>query len=322
MLEIFGLLRKGLLRVFLFGMGDRASLATGFYNSLNTSQKKELWKSHPIRGHIEVRVPGLPAILMKSKNDDTVIQELFWTGFQGWEFFSLRVWASLAKGLQADSVVLDIGCYTGIYSLILKGSSPSTRVISCDFQRKCAVRAKENLLINDFDAEVEEIAVIGDDRTVISGFHNPNQESLSSVAGLTPNNYNPNSISVRAVTVDNLCIEKKIPLTNVRLIKIDVEGAELGVLEGMSGVLEGGPDILLEINSGKRLAEVLGRLPADYKLFMVEDTGGGGRLHRIRRNDVRMRGRNFLATKRPQGEIWLIQEQIRDSQRINSSLNN
>ena len=87
------------------------------YKKLFTAEKKVFWKENPIHGDIDISIEGIPPFKMHCKNDDTVVKELYWTAFKGWEFTSLTLWNNLLDMLE-KGIVLDIGTYSGIYSLI------------------------------------------------------------------------------------------------------------------------------------------------------------------------------------------------------------
>lgn len=67
-------------------------------------------------------------------------------------------------------------------------------------------------------------------------------------------------IEVEAVTLDDFAARTGIKAVDVRLIKIDVEGAELDVLRGARVLLQGAPILVLEANtndSAQKLREFL-----------------------------------------------------------------
>lgn len=68
------------------------------------------------------------------------------------------------------------------------------------------------------------------------------------------------SIVVDTTTLDDFIAKQNIPAAEIRLIKVDVEGAEMKVLKGAANLLkEGNPVILMEANSPKEERE-----QADY----------------------------------------------------------
>ena len=76
-------------------------------------------------------------------------------------------------------------------------------------------------------------------------------------------------IEVNANTLDNLLSENKISVEQINWIKIDVEGAELEVLKGATGVLSKSKDISLlieihDVENGKTLYEPIMDLLNNY----------------------------------------------------------
>jgi FkbM family methyltransferase len=98
----------------------------------------------------------------------------------------------------------------------------------------------------------------------IEGSYKPLSDDVYEKAGFT-------SMEVKVDTLDNFVTEKKI--TNLKLIKIDVEGAEHKVLEGGRKTLESlKPIILVEIHS------VSAMLYVAMILFPATDKGTSGRV--------------------------------------------
>jgi hypothetical protein len=68
-------------------------------------------------------------------------------------------------------------------------------------------------------------------------------------------------LRVRSITLDRFLNENDVPFGSVRLLKADVEGAELAVLEGATQLLtNGSPAIILEAltkDEGRKLAQLL-----------------------------------------------------------------
>jgi hypothetical protein len=76
---------------------------------------------------------------------------------------------------------------------------------------------------------------------------------------------------VPAIIADDF-LNKKYPDTPVRLIKIDAENAERVVLNGLQNTLaKYAPDVLLEINDDRELANIKGLLPRGYRLFSIDE---------------------------------------------------
>ncbi|HIN98395.1 MAG TPA: FkbM family methyltransferase, partial [Flavobacteriaceae bacterium] len=117
------------------------------YQKLNTAGKKAFWKENPLNGNIEIKLDDFPSFSMYCENDDTVIKELYWTNWKGWENTSLALWANLLSQIQGG-LILDIGSYTGIYAIIAAELNPSSSIYAFDIQEECINRIKKNLSLN------------------------------------------------------------------------------------------------------------------------------------------------------------------------------
>jgi len=70
-------------------------------------------------------------------------------------------------------------------------------------------------------------------------------------------------------------IVKEAKLERVDVIKIDVEGAEAGILRGAQRVLhEHHPIILCEVLTDAAGNEVMASLPKDYHFYHIDENGG------------------------------------------------
>jgi hypothetical protein len=97
------------------------------------------------------------------------------------------------------------------------------------------------------------------------------------------------TIQVRTSTLDAWAQDHAIG--TLRLVKIDVEGAELLVLRGMQGILEArnGPQLIFEFCpknlGGKDVEDGIFDLLSEYgySLFLIDNSG---RLHRVANSKV------------------------------------
>jgi FkbM family methyltransferase len=165
-----------------------------------------------------------------------------------WESYepeSIQVFTDWLKG-HPDALVLDVGCAIGIYSLVALFTSEKTEVIAFDpdwaslkaSQRMCQYAKGNRLqLVRGF---------VGNEH--ISG------KSLETVVSETANNLNSNLITGNPGTTAYICIDSnddptipvysldellgQIPNQRPILLKCDVEGAELLVLQGVNKLLE------------------------------------------------------------------------------------
>lgn len=240
------------------------------YTTYNTKQKKEFWRENPLHGEIDVLVPDLPSFKMYCENDDTVVKELYWTNFIGWERTSLQLWNDLLHS-NGPSTIYDIGAYSGIYSLIASGISDQNRVYAFDVQKKCIARIEKNVAINALSNVDVVHAACSDNNGMATFYFYEEKDIISSVASLVPKKINNLESQVTSLRLDDFVKEGE-EKPAVKLIKIDVEGAELGTLRGMQQLLErDAPDVLIEVNDAKGLKEVKRMFPKGYRVYDINE---------------------------------------------------
>ncbi|UCB57083.1 MAG: FkbM family methyltransferase [Candidatus Omnitrophota bacterium] len=168
--------------------------------------------------------------------------ELFWRGLSK----EMKVWAEMCQ--EAD-VILDIGANTGIFSLIAKAVNPKASVYAFEPVPRVIKKLRANCMLNNFNIQCLEVAV--SDYDGVGEFYEEPLEHLYS-ATLAPHNSLKNSMKteVRVTRLDSFIEKEKI---RPDLIKIDVEGCEFKVLEGMGKSLR--PKILLENHSNISLGD-------------------------------------------------------------------
>jgi FkbM family methyltransferase len=149
----------------------------------------------------------------------------------------------LQQQLKPGMTVFDVGANAGYFSMIageLVGKSG--RIVSLEPDPRVVEVLRRNVGSNGFEnASVVQAAAYNSCGEVSLGC--APATSWSGIYYERP----MKRISVRAVTLDSLC--DQLGLDRVDFVKIDVEGAEVAVLEGMSGVLaRQRPQVLLELH--------------------------------------------------------------------------
>jgi FkbM family methyltransferase len=259
------------------------------YAELTLDEKKAFWRANPINGVVTIAVRGVPEFAMVSRNDDTVVKELHWTDYAGWEATSLRLWAALAS--RATGVVLDVGAYSGIYSILAATVNPRVRVLAVDIQRDCVARIGENARANGLGNVEAHHAAAADRARSVRFFFRREPDILTSVASLEDTDYANDSAEVTAVRLDDFLAEQDVR-DAVSLIKMDVEGAELAALDGLAETLATArPAVLIEVNDFAELREVRRRFPRGYRCYQVAEERGTVRRVRPWSKPV---GRNYL----------------------------
>jgi FkbM family methyltransferase len=154
--------------------------------------------------------------------------------------------AFLKSVLRDGEVFLDIGANLGWYSLVLGRHCPNSRVYAFEpipstvemFERNIRLNRLENIEIlrmGLFNQEDELNFLFAPD---VSG-----ATSLK-LAGQTRGHASIQNVVCRTTTLDAFCVSRNIVPA---LLKIDVEGAELMVVQGGERILEATPIILMEL---------------------------------------------------------------------------
>jgi FkbM family methyltransferase len=181
------------------------------------------------------------------------------TSGRGYERESLRAWAQMIK---PGTVTLDVGAYTGIYSII--AAKLGAAAVALEPMPANRWRLECNAAANKVSVLLMDVAASGENGMATLNF-NP---KVPLTTGASLENGVPehrDSIQVRRVTIDALALE------NVSAIKIDVERHEHCVLIGAMGTIERDrPSLLIETLDDDMRNQVLRLLPA-YSIAAILD---------------------------------------------------
>ena len=211
-------------------------------------------------------------------------KRLFWEGIKGFgEPQSLRLWMALAKH---SRVILDIGAYWGIYSLVAGAVNGDAHIYGFEPVEPAFQMYEQNCRLNHFDITPIKAAV-----GKISGeteiFYFPGNLPMSSLT----RSVGTLSEKVRMVNLQDFVNENRI--SQIDLMKIDVETHEPDVISGMGeSLLATYPTMIVEVlnNSvGQSLEHILGER---YVYFHIDEERGPSRAPNIRR--VSKYSRNYL----------------------------
>jgi FkbM family methyltransferase len=177
---------------------------------------------------------------------------------------------ALARLLRPGWHCLDVGANHGYYTLVMAdGVGPDGRVVPVEPTPRLAELLRETLDVNGFPgvAVVQKAASAsdGDSLQLVIPPHRSLNARLSENAG--PND---TVVEVESVTIDALTAD----WPHVDLIKIDVEGAEEAVWEGMQRTVADNPGlfVILELNVDRY---------ADARAFLASIEGAGFALRYI-----------------------------------------
>jgi FkbM family methyltransferase len=177
----------------------------------------------------------------------------------GYEHESLTLWAKLIK---PGTVVLDVGAYTGLYSIIaaLRGA----KVIAFEPMPANRWRLGVNMLRNKARFSVMAVAA-SDCEGAATLNYNPRVPLTTGASIETGIADHSAGIVVRCITIDSLGLE------NVGAIKVDVERHEPCVIRGAMQTIERfRPPLLIETLDGNMRNQILSMLP-NYEAAAILD---------------------------------------------------
>lgn len=248
----------------------RLAIDTAGFSKMSLMHKR---LAMPYYGFVDVAIPDCPVVAMFSANDDFVALKILWEGC--FEPASLALWSCMVE--DRPHGIVDIGAYTGIYSLVAAAQSPRARILALEPIDRMYARVIVNSSANQFAERISVLRMAAGATDGIAEIRIPREDDLlptgSSVAGLDSRPAKTvQSVSVRPA--DAAIGESGIK--RVEAIKIDTEGFESEVLAGLGETLENShPDMLIEILSQESLTKVHALLgPMGYRGITINDRLG------------------------------------------------
>ena len=258
-------------------------------------------RDHPYFGFVDVRAGGSD-VVMFSNNDDIVAQTYFWFGPDAYEEASLNLFAAFAA---SASVVLDVGAFTGLYSLVAASVSRTARIVAFEPSRATWERAKINAVANKFGKRIDlRDKALGSRRDVAELKHYRPSLVLQAGASLV-DKANKEVFSTEYIAVVKAS-EELAELPPIDLVKIDVEGFEADLVEELEGrIVTDRPVIVIEIEPSNidRCTNFFGRI--GYVLEQVDDLRNAVRTRTYTADAVM----NYVAY--PQERLSAVRDQMR-----------
>lgn len=129
---------------------------------------------------------------------------------------------------------IDVGANIGAISL-LAASRGAEKVFAFEPTDVCIKRCKENIAINNFNQHIFVHGCIVSDSTKVQTFVVSKHSEVNALLAKDAPTQDTKRIRVPSTTLDIFCKEQNC--ARISLVKIDVEGAELRVLQGMKQLL-------------------------------------------------------------------------------------
>ena len=240
------------LRKYFFGVHQKIFKPLNLFNGLSLIHK-----------HQDIKI--------KLNINDWIQQNIFFIG--SYEDAELKV---LSNHLKPDSVFIDIGANFGLYSLIAsqhiseKGSIISFEPFPENYKSLCT-----NLSLNNLQRITAENTAVGSETGTLKLYYNSKENNLGMVSYIK--DQNSDFVIVNKICLDDYLNSKY--LKTITFIKIDVEGFEYDVLQGMKQTLQQySPIILIEVLDSKSKNDVSNKphellCEMGYKRFFIDDNG-------------------------------------------------
>lgn len=140
----------------------------------------------------------------------------------------------LINEVKEDDIVYDVGANTGLYTLFAAKACPDGEVVAFEPYPPNLGLLKQDIARNQLQ-NVTVIDVVLSDSAGSVKFSQPGEDDIGYGSSSIEANESVNTIDVQSTTGDQLITDGKIPAPNI--IKIDVEGSEPLVLEGLKKTL-------------------------------------------------------------------------------------
>ena len=222
-------------------------------------------------GVISARLNGKPVVKLINKSHQ-IENEIYWRGFDGChEKKSMQIFAEILRVLQ-PKIVWDIGANSGTYGILAKALFPETRVCFFEPIPKAIEMINENLLLNNFNAEVFQLA-LGDYDGEGKIYFSKGTDFATSVTvnkNLLGSSLETDSMEISVMRADTLM--EKFSLSMPDLVKLDVETYEFEVLEGFGATPFNNCLFLIEVLSNELAEKLIPIFPSEkYDFYNIND---------------------------------------------------
>jgi len=160
--------------------------------------------------------------------------------------------ATVSELATVGSTAIDVGANIGMYTVALATAvGNGGTVLAFEPVPQTSQRLRANLAMNEM-TNVSVVDAAAGRSSGIMDIRLANDSAYASLVSVKQGRATGRTLSVRVVTLDEIWRERRRPA--VSFCKIDVEGAELLVLEGAKEMLAAcGPALLLEADEGPQL---------------------------------------------------------------------
>ena len=227
---------------------------------------EELNQKESVNGVVDCHISDNVSFKMFCANNDCAVsRRFFWNNC--YEKKTLELWNELSQKTN-DSLILDIGAHTGVYSLCASISNKKNTILSFEPFFMNYARMSSNYKLNNINPKNLFMNAVGNSNQIVKLKIKTNIHYLSSGGSiLSDKGY---EFPVQQISIDSFI--KNEDKSKVAMIKIDVEGYEPNVIEGMSETISASyPIIFFECNQANIPETFHQKLDKDYLFFAIDD---------------------------------------------------
>jgi FkbM family methyltransferase len=209
--------------------------------------------------------------------DSQVLEQLYWSGEQGWEPELLPWWRAFCRNSRS---VLELGTNIGYFAVQGGRAAPGVRYVAVEPHPVSVEICRTHLALNSVTSvEVVEAAAVADPAVSTVPLLVPaDQAATPTVAFLSSDTELPSDMARDVTAVLNVpAIDVRLLVDGVDLIKMDVEGQEHVLLAAVRGHLRTRrPTLFVEVLAGTvQLRAVLADLCATdgYRCYALSRRG-------------------------------------------------
>jgi FkbM family methyltransferase len=164
-----------------------------------------------------------------------------------YNMFEAKYLKTIKSLLQNTNLVFDIGGNIGQHALLF--ANYAEHVYTFEPFPRLIDRLKLVIKLNHLDNKITLVPYAASDKEGMIPFQFPDERSNLGIAStILGRSENVNTIEVRSIRIDEYLAD--VDPKKIDLVKLDIEGAELYALKGMSGLLDRGarPIFIMEVN--------------------------------------------------------------------------
>lgn len=218
--------------------------------------------------------------------DDVVLADITKGSYR--EGPALSWWFSMIQLTKPKSVFMDVGAYTGLYSLFSSACRSDTKVVAIEASVTTYARLIQNIVLNGFDVRIVPTHYAASSSVgMVQLGHAFGVMAMASGESVKPNYEVDHFEVVPSTRIDDLLLQRLplygpvasrsnsiFPIEAIGGIKIDVEGAECDALAGAQGVISKfRPPMILEVLTQQNLDECK-RILGQHRYALVSECPG------------------------------------------------